>query len=299
MAQLPDDAGQMVAATRRHYDAHHFIEGGSPRVRWWRTFLATFLPDAEVQDALIADVGSSVGEISRGLIDRGGRLVCLDVSLQSLRRCRVNNPEAVIVHGNALQLPFADASFDHTISIGVLHHTPDCRLGFHEVARVTAPGGSIVVFLYNKWSLYNLAYNGFAPVRKHVALTSVPEWMVSLMQPLVKLHLGQRLNSRELRNLMGDALWTPRATFHSVREVRRWGMEEGLAYHGYRRFFLGYANVFHFRQPGERHGGLRREQRFKCLRCEASPMVQEPEAVRCPACGHFYAVEEGIVRVIE
>lgn len=62
----------MVGATRRHYDAHHFIEGGSPRVRWWREFLSTFLPDEEVKGTLIADVGASVGEISRGLIDRGG-----------------------------------------------------------------------------------------------------------------------------------------------------------------------------------------------------------------------------------
>jgi ubiquinone/menaquinone biosynthesis C-methylase UbiE len=289
----------MVAATRRHYDAHHFIEGGGPRVKWWRTFLATFLPNEEVRGALIADVGSSVGEISRGLIDRGARLVCLDVSLESLRRCKANNPEAVIVHGNALQLPFADQSFDHTISIGVLHHTPDCRLGFHEVARVTGAGGSMVIFLYNKWSFYNVVYNGFAPVRKRVPLTSVPEWMVQLMNPLVKLHLGQSLNGTELRNLVGDALWTPRATFHSVREVRRWSAEEGLLFQGYRRFFLGYANVFHFRKPGQRTPEMRREPQFMCLHCKFAPMHHEADAVRCPACGRAYEIQGGIVRVME
>ncbi len=299
MAQLPDDAGQMVGATRRHSDAHHFIEGGSPRVRWWRKFLSTFLSDEEVKGALIADVGSSVGEISRGFIDRGARLVCLDISLESLRRCGINTPEAVIVHGNALDLPFADGSFDHTVCIGVLHHTPDCRLGFHEVVRVTGTGGSIVVFLYNKWSFYNLVYNGFAPVRRRVPLTSVPTWMLHFLDPLVALHLGQSLNNRELRNLLGDALWTPRATFHSVGEVRRWGAEEGLLFLGYRRFFLGYANVFHFRKPGERTPGKRREPQFKCLRCGSPEMLLGAEEVRCRACGHGYGIQEGIVRVID
>lgn len=222
----------MVEGPRRHYEAHYFIEGGSQKVRWWREFLSTFLSEREVRGALIADVGASVGEISRGLIDRGARLVCLDISLESLRRCRVNNPEAVIVHGNALDLPFADGSFDHSICIGVLHHTPDCRLGFHEVARITGPGGSIVVFLCNKWSFYNLLYNGFTPVRKRDRLASVPTWMLHLLDPLVALHLGQSLNNRELRNLLGDNLWTPRATFHSVGEVRKWGKEGGCSFWG-------------------------------------------------------------------
>lgn len=216
-----------------------------------------------------------------------------------MRRCRVNNPEAVIVHGNALDLPFADGSFDHSICIGVLHHTPDCRLGFHEVARVTGPGGSIVVFLYNKWSFYNLVYNGFAPVRKRVRLASVPTWMLHLLDPLVALHLGQSLNNRELRNLLGDALWTPRATFHSVGEVRKWGKQEGLLFLAYRRFFLGYANVFHFRKPGERTPRRRKEPQFKCVRCGSPEMLCRAEEVRCRACGHVYGIQEGIVRVIE
>ncbi|MDZ7294307.1 MAG: methyltransferase domain-containing protein [candidate division KSB1 bacterium] len=298
MGQLQEGATRMIEATRRHYDAHHFIEGGNARVRWWRTFLAGFLSDQEVRGALIADVGSSVGEISRGLIDRGGRLVCLDISLESLRRCRELNPEAVVVHGNALNLPFADESFDHVISIGVLHHTPDCRLGFRQVVRVTAPGGSIVVFLYNKWNPYYLAYKAFAPVRAHIPLTSVPNWMVRLMQPLVKLHFGRGLDDQELRNLVGDAFWTPRATFHSVREVRGWGGEEGLTFVGSKRFFMGYAHVYHFRKPGQALPAGRREVQFQCLTCQAAPMVQHHGAIRCPKCGESYPIEQGIVRVL-
>ncbi len=118
--------------TQVHYDDYPFIEGGDERVNWWREYLSDFLPDEDINGRLILDVGSSVGEISRGLIDRGARMTCLDLSLNSLRRCRQINEEAEIIHGSALELPFPDESFDHAISIGVLHHTPDCRQGFKE-----------------------------------------------------------------------------------------------------------------------------------------------------------------------
>src|SRR5262249_26022828 len=218
----------LLEKTRSHYDEFPFIEGGANRIRWWREYLRDFLPDQDIRDRLIVDVGSSVGEISRGFIDRKARLACLDLSLKSLKRCQQINPEAQTFHGNALELPFANASFDHAISIGVLHHTPDCRRGFKEIARVTAPGGTIVVFLYNYWSIYNVIYHASKPIRSIVPLDRIPRWALKSLQPFVKSHLGQRLNEQQLRNLLGDKLWTPRATFHSVSEVRRWGIQEGL-----------------------------------------------------------------------
>ena len=199
----------LLDKTRSHYDEFPFIEGGANRIAWWREYLRDFLPDEDIGGQLIVDVGSSIGEISRGLIDREARLVCLDISLQSLQRCRQVNPEAQTFHCNALELPFPDDTFDHAISIGVLHHTPDCRRGFREVARVTAPGGTIVIFLYNYWSVYNLIYYGFKPIRAIMPLNRVPRWGLRLLQPFAKLHLGQTLSEDQLRNLLGDKLWTP------------------------------------------------------------------------------------------
>jgi SAM-dependent methyltransferase len=240
----------LIEKTRAHYDRFPFIEGGARRVAWWKAYLRDLLPDETVRDRLIVDVGSSVGEISRGLVERGARVVCLDLSFQSLRRCRDLNPEASVVHGDALRLPFRDGAFDHAIAIGVLHHTPDCRRGFSELARVTAPGGTCVVFLYNAWNVYHLIYRAFAPARAWMPLDRVPEWIVRLLQPFVRAHLTQTLDTAQLRNLLGDKLWTPQATFHSVATVREWGRAEALDLTATRRFFLGYANVMRFRKVG-------------------------------------------------
>src|SRR5262245_64442636 len=107
-------AQELQLQTQSHYDQYPFIEGGPNRIAWWRDYLRDFLPDEDICDKQIVDVGSSVDEISRGIIDRGARAVCLDLSLQSLRRCRQLNAEAHIIRGSALQLPFSDGAFDHS-----------------------------------------------------------------------------------------------------------------------------------------------------------------------------------------
>jgi SAM-dependent methyltransferase len=285
--------------TRRHYDAYPFIEGGADRITWWQEYLRAFLPDELIRNGLIIDVGSGIGEISRGLINRGARLVCLDLSFESLRRCRQINKEAVIFHGSALELPFADASFDHAISIGVLHHTPDCRRGFHEVARATAPGGTVVIFLYNYWNIYNLVYHAFWPVRKLLPLNKIPRWMVRTMQPFVRLHLGQTLNDKQLRNLLGDKLWTPQATFHSVSQVRRWGVEDGLDFVANKKFFLGYANVMCFKKRGPGSTAGRGEVTLKCLTCGYAPMTNGNGCYTCPRCQQVYETDGGIYKTLQ
>lgn len=53
---------------------------------------------------------------------------------------------------DAENLPFPDASFDIVYSWGVLHHSPDTRRCFAEVARVVRPGGVARILVYHKWS---------------------------------------------------------------------------------------------------------------------------------------------------
>ena len=234
--------------TRAHYDEYPFIEGGPDRIAWWKRYLSEFLPDEEIRGRSIVDIGSSVGEIARGFMERGADVTCLDVSGASLRRCREINSGVAALQASALDLPFPDASFDHAVSIGVLHHTPDCRQGFREAARVAKPGGRVVVFLYNSRNVYRWIYAAWAPIRRRWPLERAPLLLARGLQPFARAHLKQELSDRQLMHLLGDKLWTPQATFHSVSQVRAWGEQEGLVLERTRAFFLGYANVFGFRK---------------------------------------------------
>jgi SAM-dependent methyltransferase len=55
--------------------------------------------------------------------------------------------------GDCEALPYEDGSFDLVYSWGVLHHTPDTPRAVGEAVRVTRPGGSLKIMLYNRRSL--------------------------------------------------------------------------------------------------------------------------------------------------
>lgn len=54
----------------------------------------------------------------------------------------VNKPD---VYYDGTRLPFGDASFDTVLNIQVLEHTPHPQALVHEIARVLAPGGLLIV----------------------------------------------------------------------------------------------------------------------------------------------------------
>ena len=51
------------------------------------------------------------------------------------------------------KLPFADGTFDHAYSFGVIHHSPQPAKIVSEIQRVLKPGGTFTVMLYNRASI--------------------------------------------------------------------------------------------------------------------------------------------------
>ncbi|MEX0849063.1 MAG: methyltransferase domain-containing protein [Candidatus Dependentiae bacterium] len=55
---------------------------------------------------------------------------------------------------DAEHIPYQDNRFDLTYSWGVIHHSPDMEQCLSEIIRVTRPGGTIKLMIYNKHSLF-------------------------------------------------------------------------------------------------------------------------------------------------
>src|SRR3954447_17406228 len=76
---------------------------------------------------------------------RGARAVALDLAGAKLKYGdRLPGPPALIM-GDALALPFADASFDRVMSICAIEHFDDGARALDEMTRVLAPGGELVM----------------------------------------------------------------------------------------------------------------------------------------------------------
>jgi demethylmenaquinone methyltransferase/2-methoxy-6-polyprenyl-1,4-benzoquinol methylase len=68
-----------------------------------------------------------------------------DLSLGMLRAGHHSRPEVPLLAGDALALPFADASFDAVTISFALRNIADADGALREMARVTRPGGRLVV----------------------------------------------------------------------------------------------------------------------------------------------------------
>jgi demethylmenaquinone methyltransferase/2-methoxy-6-polyprenyl-1,4-benzoquinol methylase len=96
----------------------------------------------------VLDVATGTGDLAIELDRRvgpGGQVVGIDFSEQMLERARAKAPGVSFESGDALALPYPDASFDAaTVGFGARNFA-DLDRGLAEMARVVRPGGRVVI----------------------------------------------------------------------------------------------------------------------------------------------------------
>ncbi len=91
------------------------------------------------------DVGCGEGRFCRMLRQRGIDTVGLDPTPALLARARARDAGGTYVEGVAEQLPFDDGAFDLVVSYLTLIDIPDVQAAISEMARVLAPGGTLLI----------------------------------------------------------------------------------------------------------------------------------------------------------
>jgi glycosyltransferase involved in cell wall biosynthesis/SAM-dependent methyltransferase len=174
----------------------------------------------------ILDVGCGYGSFvllarAQGLDATGVELADFEVGFARRRLARErpgDDWDSVYVHGSALALPFADASFDAVTMWNVLEHVPDLRAALAEAARVIRPGGALFLIAPN-----------YAAFRRE-AHYHVP-WPPLMPKPLGARYL--RMLGRDPRFLLDDihpcTITGVRASLRAAGLELRDGREEKLA----------------------------------------------------------------------
>ncbi|HEY2095008.1 MAG TPA: demethylmenaquinone methyltransferase [Pseudonocardia sp.] len=154
----PRDVARMFDAVARRYDlTNTLLSGGQDKL--WR--IATRHALAPAVGERVLDLAAGTGVSTVELARDGAWCLAADFSLGMLRSGR--HRPVPMVAADALHLPFADASFDAvTISFG-LRNLVDPVAGLAEMARVTRPGGRLVVceFSTPTWAPFAAVYTNY------------------------------------------------------------------------------------------------------------------------------------------
>lgn len=138
----PRAVAAMFDGVARRYDLTNDVISIGRTASWRRAVVAALqVRPRDVILDLAAGTASSSVPISR----LGASVVPCDFSLGMLEEGKRRQAQLPFVAGDALRLPFADGTFDAvTISFG-LRNLIDPAAGLAEMARVTRPGGRLVV----------------------------------------------------------------------------------------------------------------------------------------------------------
>jgi SAM-dependent methyltransferase len=217
-------------AVRTFYDAAPFP--GYPardslstfRARSERSRFAQLLDRAVAGDARIAEVGCGTGQMSLFLARADRIVIAADLSRSSLllgaaaaRRYSIAHVHFVEtdLHRSALKA----GAFDVVYSSGVLHHTPDPRAAFAEVARLARPGGIVIVGVYNAVARIPLR------LRRNVARAT--RFRIVPFDPVLR---ERRDEPARREAWLRDQYRHPEEHSHTVGEIKQWFTDNDLDY---------------------------------------------------------------------
>jgi demethylmenaquinone methyltransferase / 2-methoxy-6-polyprenyl-1,4-benzoquinol methylase len=142
LEKRPAEVAQMFDAVADRYDAMNAVMTFGQERRWRRVVAG--IVDAQ-PGMRVLDLAAGTGTSSVPFAEAGARTIACDFSAGMLQAGRRRHPDLTFVAGDALRLPFRDAGFDVvTVSFG-LRNVAALDQALRELARVTAPGGKLVV----------------------------------------------------------------------------------------------------------------------------------------------------------
>ena len=160
LSKEPHEVAAMFDGVARRYDLTNTVLSGG-RDRMWRreTRLALGLKPGEK----VLDLGAGTGVSTLELGRSGAYAVGADISVGMLQAGREKRPEVPLLAADALHLPFADETFDAITISFALRNIADTAAALREMARVTKPGGRLVVCEFSSptWRPFRTVYQGY------------------------------------------------------------------------------------------------------------------------------------------
>jgi len=181
--------------------------------------------DEKIKNSVCLDGGFGSGRAIYSMIKAGAKKVYgIDISAKNYNTASKNlsaySEKIQLNVGSVLELPYEDNFFDVVHSYGVLHHTKNPYRGFTEFIRVLKPGGTFLLYVYNRGGFFNNTLN----MIRFFSTKSIPPFKIS--EKIIRFIFGEDENHYWYSLL--DGLYTPyRFTFYDF-EIRKWFEKNGI-----------------------------------------------------------------------
>lgn len=182
---------QLRALLEEYYTQYYRDTLGLPD---WRSKVGGRLGEEDVEAHRVEAVSLIIGRPVRGLrvlnlgCGTGGFNVAaeragaetwgIDANRQAIRICQLRRELGAggrYAVTRAEELPFQDDAFDLVYCLSTLEHVRDVERSIEEMVRVTRPGGAVMLYAPNSWSMYENHYKVF--------------WLPRFPRPLARLYL--------------------------------------------------------------------------------------------------------------
>ncbi len=115
-------------------------------------YMQEVIPEKIVRGSVGLDIGcgSGLDVFNMARNNSSVRIIGMDISDGIYAASHLNRDikNAALIKGSASDIPLKDGSCDFVYSFGALHHMPDHRRGFSEMARVLKSGSPCFLYLY-------------------------------------------------------------------------------------------------------------------------------------------------------
>jgi len=143
---------EMFSGIAKRYDLLNHLLSGNVDKRWRRIVATRVRDKLSSSGARVLDVACGTGDLALTLFEStGARVIGTDFCRPMLEIAATKIPrEMPLIEGDALNLPFRDASFEAvTIAFG-LRNLASVEGGLAELRRVLKPGGWVAVLEFSR-----------------------------------------------------------------------------------------------------------------------------------------------------
>ncbi len=231
--QMHEPSQQILEEVNQFYEAHPFpgfdLRKYSYRddLRRKASWFGKLLDDQIPYNVHIIDVGCGTGQLANYLALKDRHVFGVDYSQLSLDKAkklkeRLRIRTAAFEKMNVLELNVPGESFDYALCLGVLHHTSDPYHGFQNLARITRPGGYLMIGLYNPIGRF--------PVKLRRAIKGIFRRSQIQEEAIRRQLVVDDSDVEKTESWLADQYHHPHESTHTVGEVLTWFAANGVDY---------------------------------------------------------------------